>query len=402
MGWRRSRTTRRLAAAAVLAAELIAVAVGVASGPGQAAGQAPAATIRARQHFFGVDNVDPSSGRVRNDRVILSWFSVSSLAAALRGHIVLLDAFVNQESNLPGYVGTDYQELSDLRPEAIFYGHGHSDHGEGVAYIVKRTGARVYGTPEHCDQARDDAVKEGYAGLRVACVGVVSRNSVPGAEVNRVDALGSDVCVTAMKHLHSAPEPPDTTYPPNPVLVSPPEASAILMHPPGQGPATPATAGNEGWSLLYQFSIGSFTLTWHDTSGPLKETYPAVFDTFRTRLAGTSVEAGAIWGLNIATNGFRDVALYVKAIQPRIFVPLHHDFVQPYNTGSDNRRVFEAEEAIVGVPAARRPLLDWLYDPSDYLRPGLMTFDPSAPYWALNRDPARPACTTRTPFAGAS
>src|SRR5262245_2107554 len=30
-------------------------------------------TIAARQKFFGVDNVNPRTGAVRNDRVIMSW-----------------------------------------------------------------------------------------------------------------------------------------------------------------------------------------------------------------------------------------------------------------------------------------------------------------------------------------
>src|SRR5829696_6166288 len=54
----------------------------------------PAATVAARERFFGAGAVD-RAGRVRRDRVILSWFGVSSLAAAFRGHVVLLDTFVN-------------------------------------------------------------------------------------------------------------------------------------------------------------------------------------------------------------------------------------------------------------------------------------------------------------------
>ena len=45
----------------------------------------PAETIEARQHFFGSENVG-ADGSVRSDRVILSWFSVASLAAAAPRH----------------------------------------------------------------------------------------------------------------------------------------------------------------------------------------------------------------------------------------------------------------------------------------------------------------------------
>jgi hypothetical protein len=79
----RGRT--RLALICAIAASLTAVSYA------PAAPQTTAqATVGARKHFFGADNVD-AKGRVRRDRVILSWFSVASLAMAFDGHVVLLD-----------------------------------------------------------------------------------------------------------------------------------------------------------------------------------------------------------------------------------------------------------------------------------------------------------------------
>src|SRR6267143_4743754 len=52
----------------------------------------PAESIAARQKFLGLDNVDPGTGAVRSDRVILSWIGVSSFVAAFNGHVVNLDA----------------------------------------------------------------------------------------------------------------------------------------------------------------------------------------------------------------------------------------------------------------------------------------------------------------------
>src|SRR3954471_22142677 len=89
------------------------------------------AGIAARTHFFGAENVDPATGAVRDDRVILSWFGISSLAVAIKGHVVLLDAYINNaNSSTPTsgsdrYVDTSYHELADLRPEALFVGHDH-------------------------------------------------------------------------------------------------------------------------------------------------------------------------------------------------------------------------------------------------------------------------------------
>lgn len=90
-------------------------------------------TIAARQHFFGVDNVNPRTGAVREDRVIMSWYGVSSFAASFHGHVVLLDGFMARGRtgtwrHNKNYVGTDLEEIAALKPEAYFFGHGHSDH----------------------------------------------------------------------------------------------------------------------------------------------------------------------------------------------------------------------------------------------------------------------------------
>src|SRR5688500_1534823 len=65
-------------------------------------------TVAARKRFFGASNVD-ASGRVRDDRVILSWFSVSSFAASFNGHVVLLDAWIARGS-YSDYVPTTTEE----------------------------------------------------------------------------------------------------------------------------------------------------------------------------------------------------------------------------------------------------------------------------------------------------
>ena len=87
-----SRRARRRPATAALA--------GSAGGaPAQDADPVPrlrgrAATVTARRRVFGAANVDARTGAVRRDRVILSWFGVTNFAMAIRGHVVLLDAWV--------------------------------------------------------------------------------------------------------------------------------------------------------------------------------------------------------------------------------------------------------------------------------------------------------------------
>ena len=94
-----------------------------------------AETVSARQKFFGLDNVNPSTGALRRDRVILSWTGVSSFAASFRGHVVFLDAYIVREGGAPlptspwpsiRYIGSTPEELAALKPELILFGHATS------------------------------------------------------------------------------------------------------------------------------------------------------------------------------------------------------------------------------------------------------------------------------------
>lgn len=161
-------------------------------------------TIEARQRFFGDDNVNPQTGEVRRDRVILSWFGVSSFAAAIRGHVVLLDAWVLKGwENAP----TTVEEVAALRPEAIFVGHANFDHAADIGELVRRTGATVVGTPKQCEFARDQAGDD----VSVECVEAVPPGVAPGASAEL--SFLSGVGISAVKHLHSDAEIPDPSEP---------------------------------------------------------------------------------------------------------------------------------------------------------------------------------------------
>jgi L-ascorbate metabolism protein UlaG (beta-lactamase superfamily) len=350
----------------------------------------PPETVEAREHFFGAENV-AADGSVRPDRVVLSWFSVASVAAALDGHVVLLDAYIHKEEDRPNYVPTTTEELVALKPEAIFIGHGHFDHAAKSGEIIARTGAFLVGTPEHCDQAKQLAAEYAGQAVDVRCLDAVTRGSEPGAEVNDLRPFGDRIEVTALKHVHSAAEAPDgenheTTLGSAPI----PDARLVLLHPPGPSVLDNLTlSGDEGSSVLYQFRLGTFSLVWNDTAGPLRERGPHIFDLL-SGLPPTDVEVGSVLGFNDPTNGLRDIVDYVERIRPQVFYPVHHDFVAEYGASQRMQGVMEREMARRGeIPTEVR----WLYDPVDYLRPGLMTFDPAATRWAANDPPPpAPAC----------
>ena len=68
----------------------------------------------------------------------------------------------------------------------------------------------------------------------------------------------------------------------------------------------------------------------------------------------------------------RDPVDYLMALRPTFFYPVHHDFVAEYGISKNLEGVFRREAARRGpLPGEVR----WLYDPYDYLRPGLAVFD---------------------------
>ena len=46
------------------------------------------------------------------------------------------------------------RDIVEMKPEAIFIGHGHSDHADNAAFIAAKTGATLYMTPEACGTAK--------------------------------------------------------------------------------------------------------------------------------------------------------------------------------------------------------------------------------------------------------
>src|SRR6266481_6791291 len=85
------------------------------------------ALVAARSKVFGPENVDQRTGAVDNHLVIISWITNASFAASVQGRVVLLDTFVTRLEVFPGRTPFVIQDLVDLRPEALFLGHGRSE-----------------------------------------------------------------------------------------------------------------------------------------------------------------------------------------------------------------------------------------------------------------------------------
>ena len=210
--------------------------------------KADPALIQARQKFFGIENVD-HRGRIDKEKVIFSWATNTTYVVSVRGRVILLDSYINRPELPTTPLDTRRtpilpQDFVNVRPEAIFLGHGHGDHADNAAYVSKWTGATIYASPETClvmqaDVTRmfnDPNVVNGGVkiipnGAPVNCVGVVPTNSPPGeytgtlanptggtTTVRRITQFDPHICILTFKHVHSGTAPVDTSFPHNPLF----------------------------------------------------------------------------------------------------------------------------------------------------------------------------------------
>src|SRR4029077_9504256 len=222
------------------------------------------ALVQARQKFFGVENVD-EQGRVDKDKVIFSWASNTTYLVSMMGHVILLDSYINRPELPTSPLDTRRtpilpQDFVDVRPEAIFLGHGHGDHADNAAYVAKWTGATIYASPETCDVMQQDVIRmfndpnsiNGGArivpdGAPVDCGGAVPRNSPPGeytgtlanpaggrTTVRRITQFDPQICILTFKHVHSGTAPVDASFPHTPLnnLGDPRYAGRVITAPP--------------------------------------------------------------------------------------------------------------------------------------------------------------------------
>ena len=201
------------------------------------------ALLKARQKFFGIDNVDVNTGAVKKDKVIASWATNTTYVTSILGHVILLDSYLSRPELPTTPIDKRYdpilpQDLIDVHPEAIFLGHGHGDHADNAAYVAKWANVPIYSTPETCDvmqadvtrMAADPNPQNGGAPYvpnadPVNCIGVVPRGSRPGqydegpnagtgkSSATRLSTpLDSQVCVLAFKFIHSGTAPVDPSF----------------------------------------------------------------------------------------------------------------------------------------------------------------------------------------------
>jgi hypothetical protein len=365
------------------------------------------AVVKARQFFFGAENVN-AKGEVDKSKVVFSWLTNATLTASIKGHIVLLDTFIHRAETTPGRTPFVVEDLLALKPEAIFLGHGHGDHADNAAWLSAKLGIPVFASAETCIDLQADARKFFAAGVintnKVDCHDVTTFGSEPGAEVVKIDVLEPVASITAFRHLHSGTSSPETSFPITPVqnIADPRDPQ---LYPPGT-PHSFTTSGGPGGpvSIWYSFVVkgqNNFTFSWHNTTGDLVNGCtldrgftvanginncwgPRVAAQVKGRIAAlpkTDVEFGSFVSLGFAVNGMRDPIENTAVLKPLVWVPIHQTNAALPTSAPEFEVAYQKQlnQMSPALTPEQRPEARWMIDPIDYVKP--MVFDPGDERW---------------------
>ena len=163
-------------------------------------------TIAARQKWFGIDNVNPRTGAVRTDRVIMSWAGMSTFAASFNGHVVMLDGYLAYAQN--GTWGSSkrlHQHQSrgvrGAQPGDVpLRSRTRRPHGPTPQILAVLPTLQMYGMEEHCNDIKAQAWRRRrvnctsilHAGAQFGAEATIPANLIPGVEApgGEASALG--------------------------------------------------------------------------------------------------------------------------------------------------------------------------------------------------------------------
>jgi hypothetical protein len=365
------------------------------------------AVVKARQFFFGAENVN-AKGEVDKSKVIFSWLTNATLAASVKGHVIMLDTFIHRAETVPGRTPFVVEDLLSLKPEALFLGHGHGDHADNAAWLSAKLSIPVFASAETCIDLQADAQKFFAQGAintnKVECHDATSFGSEPGAETVTLDVLKDVASVTAFRHLHSGTSSPETSFAITPVQ-NIADARDAQLYPPGV-PHSFLTGGRTGGpvSIWYSFVVkgqNNFTFSWHNTTGDLVNGCtidkgftpatginncwgPRVAAQVKARIAAlpkTDLEFGSFVSLGFAVNGMRDPIENSAVLQPQVWIPIHQTNAALPTSAPEFQIAYQKQldQMVPALTAAQRPEARWMIDPIDYLKP--LVFDPGDDRW---------------------
>jgi hypothetical protein len=404
-----------------LVAALAAAGIGSASANGKHH-HADQALIDARTKIFGIENVDQRTGALPKDKVVFSWLGHNTGAVSLRGRVIMLDTYIARLEVTQGRTPIVIKDLVDLKPEALFIGHGHGDHADNAAFLSAKTGATIYMSPEACGTAqnaltrmKNDPFMQADPFFKIPldaiirCAPVTTAGSVPGTQVVRIRQLEPLVCINGFRALHSVAVPVDPDWGPI-IVVDTPDPRDRDLFPPGI-PLTPSNPRQPGQQDLrqgagpggadqinYQFVVRAgtnFALSFNASVGAMKEGrgsnwpngIPAdgqrLLDLLG-RLPPTDLAFSTVSSGNTDENGWRDHVYWARALQAKIMTTGHAPVgaaLQYYSGFMSQLKLMELPRGSwTGFPKEEWPIVRNHTDPTDILKPQVYEID--NPAWA--------------------
>ena len=219
--------------------------------------------VAARQKIFGAEHVHGTTGALRRDKVLFSWLGHNTGAVSFMGRVIMMDSFIARLEVTPGRTPIVIKDIVDMRPEALFIGHGHGDHADNAAFIAAKTGATLYMSSEACETAQTalarmkaDPFMQADPFFAIApstninCIGVTAAGSLPATQLVRIRQLDPFVCILGYRALHSVSVPADPDWGVREV-VDTPDPNDAKWFPPGV-PLTPTNPRQPGQQDLRQ------------------------------------------------------------------------------------------------------------------------------------------------------
>ena len=319
------------------------------------------ALIAARQKIFGIEHVHPITGDLRRDKVVFSWLGHNTGAVSFMGRIVMMDSYIARLEVTPGRTPLVIKDIVDMKPEALFIGHGHGDHADNAAFIAAKTGATLYMSPEACGTAQTALARmkadpfmqaDPFFAIppntKIACHGITTEGSLPATELVRVAQLEPYVCILGYRALHSVSVPADPDWGLREVIDTP-DPNDPKWFPPGI-PLTPSNPRQPGQQdirqgpgpggtdqMNFQFVVRSgynFTIMFNASVGAFKEgrgsNLPNGTPADGQRLLGlaesmpvTDLLFTTLSSGNTDNNAWRDHVYWAEAIRPKILTTGH-------------------------------------------------------------------------------
>lgn len=241
--------------------------------------------------------------------LVLRWAGYGNYEMVYNGQVILLDTYYDRGA---GFAPLGVKAADIKKVDAIFIGHGHSDHMSDAASIGIRTGAMVVGGPPTAEK--------------------LLTQSINPKQVKSVNGKGEEVLqfkgfkVEPILGRHSE-NPTDVTNVLNAALKSvsktppPTAAQAAERAEIGKRGTSDARVLTEGTiSYLFTFDNG-FRLVYKDSSGDITDFEKVAFA--RSGPVDVAIVAFAASLLNTLT--IPQAMQAARTYKPRYFMPAHHD-----------------------------------------------------------------------------